>query len=86
MGQQCRLGSLWYCRILYHMIIIQYIASVSKDNCIKIWSTVDWTCSRSIDKLQSDKFGSGLYKTARWAPDGSMLCVTHTIYVLSIIL
>ncbi|KAK8833027.1 hypothetical protein WA577_004004, partial [Blastocystis sp. JDR] len=57
-----------------------YIVSVSKDNAFKVWSTDSWNCIFTSDRLQSDRYGSGLYKRARWSPDGSMLCVTHAIY------
>lgn len=60
----------------------QYIASLSKDNELRLWSTSSWTCARSLPALSSDLFGSGLYKAARWAPDGAHLCVTHSVYVL----
>lgn len=55
--------------------------SVSKDNTFKVWSTDSWNCIFTSNHLQSDRYGSGLYKCARWSPDGSMLCITHAIYV-----
>ena len=55
---------------------------MSKDNAFKVWSTDSWNCIFTSARLQRDRYGSGLYKCARWSPDGSMLCVTHAIYVL----
>ena len=67
---------------------------MSKDNELRIWSTSTWSCvhsaglsssssslSSSSPSLLSDAFGCGLYKQARWAPDGSHLCLTHAVYV-----
>ena len=69
---------------------------MSKDNELRVWSTSSWSCvhsaglssslsssssSSSSSPLLSDAFGCGLYKQARWAPDGSHLCLTHAVYV-----
>ena len=56
---------------------------MSKDNTLKVWSTESWECIYTSTQLQNDKYGSGLYKCARWSPDGTMLCVTHAVYVRS---
>lgn len=58
----------------------EFIASVAKDNTLKLWSTSSFACAKTVEALQSDQYGSGLYKEARWSPDGSTLCVTHAVY------
>lgn len=54
---------------------------MAKDNTLKLWSTSSFACAKTVEALQSDQYGSGFYKEARWSPDGSTLCVTHAVYV-----